>query len=79
MPVMDGLGATRLIVQRNGPHPIPKVIFLTAHVSDSFKAMCVESGGTGYLSKPCSLNGLKDAIAEAMLLSRTTEVNFQPH
>ena len=67
MPVMGGVEATRLIVRRNGPHPIPKIIFLSAHVSDSFKKTCLESGAVGYVPKPCTLDGLKSILKEIML------------
>jgi two-component system sensor histidine kinase/response regulator len=68
MPVMDGLEATKLIVARNGPHPVPKVVFLSAHVSDSFKDMCMESGAVGYVPKPCTLGSLKKILTEVVMM-----------
>jgi CheY-like chemotaxis protein len=66
MPVCSGIEATKRIVKREGGHAIPKVIFLTAHVAPSFKEMCLESGAWGYLEKPCSADGLKAKLEEAL-------------
>jgi CheY-like chemotaxis protein len=68
MPVMDGLEATKLITARNGPHSVPKVVFLSAHVSDSFKDMCMESGAVGYVPKPCTLDSLKKMLTELVIM-----------
>ena len=75
MPVMDGVEATRLIVRRNGPHPTPKIVFLSAHVSDSFKAMCLRSGAVGYLPKPCTLGGLREILTETVLAPPNVQPN----
>jgi CheY-like chemotaxis protein len=70
MPVMDGVEATRLISRRNGPHPIPKIVFLSAHVSDDFKETCLQSGASGYMPKPCTLSGLKTTLEEILTSHR---------
>lgn len=61
MPVMDGLEATRLISARKeeGSHPRAKVVFATAHVSESYKAECREAGGTDFLPKPCNIEEVR--------------------
>jgi two-component system, sensor histidine kinase len=64
MPVMDGIDATKFIVQREGGHRIPLVVFVTAHVSASFEAQCLESGATAYLPKPYTLQLLTDVLQE---------------
>ena len=61
---MDGIDATRLIVQRQGGHRVPLVVFVTAHVSPSFEAQCLESGATAYLPKPYTLPVLKEVLLE---------------
>lgn len=55
MPIMDGLEASRLITNRPSGHPIPLVIFVTAHVGQSYELECAKAGGSGFLSKPFSL------------------------
>jgi len=65
MPVMDGLEACKLINRRVGGHQRAKIIFVTAHVSDDFKATCLENGASGYLPKPCTLDTVKKVIQDA--------------
>lgn len=63
MPVMDGTTACREILKREDVgHPRPKIIFVTAHVSESFREMCLAEGAVGYLPKPCTLTSLKDTL-----------------
>lgn len=64
MPVMDGIDATKLIVQRQGGHKIPLIVFVTAHVSPTFEAQCLECGATAYLPKPYTLQVLKEVLTE---------------
>lgn len=65
MPVMDGLEACKLIVDRQqeqGAKFPAKVVFCTAHVLDSFKVKCEEAGGAGFLSKPFRLEDVKVSL-----------------
>jgi two-component system sensor histidine kinase/response regulator len=62
MPKMDGVEACRALNKRDGGHPIPKVIFVTAHVSDSFRQYCIDNGAAGYLPKPCSLDSIREVL-----------------
>lgn len=66
MPVMDGVEATKRIVNRVGGHPIPLVIFVTAHVSTSFEAICMECGAASYLPKPYTMDKLKETLHSAV-------------
>ncbi|CAB9508418.1 Hybrid signal transduction histidine kinase J [Seminavis robusta] len=61
MPVMGGMEATRLIVDRK---PNAKVIFVTAHALDEFKAQAVAAGATGFLSKPFRLDDIRNLLSE---------------
>jgi CheY-like chemotaxis protein/two-component sensor histidine kinase len=64
MPVMDGIESSKLILQRKeGGHPTPLIVFVTAHVSSSFEQECLESGAVAYLPKPYTL-----PVLEATLL-----------
>ncbi|KAL3909298.1 MAG: hypothetical protein SGILL_008140 [Bacillariaceae sp.] len=68
MPVMDGIDATKLIMQRDdesdGQHKKPLIVFVTAHVSPSFEAQCLECGATSYLPKPYTLPVLKETLLQ---------------
>jgi len=66
MPVMDGVEACRLINKREGGHAKAKIVFVTAHVSDSFKQRCIQNGAIGYLPKPCTKDGVKDVLRHAI-------------
>lgn len=65
MPVMDGIDATKLILAREGGHRHPLVIFVTAHVSSTFEAQCIDCGATAYLPKPYSFPVLKETLLDA--------------
>jgi CheY-like chemotaxis protein len=64
MPVMDGLEACKLILNRSESHPKPKIIFVSAHVSETYRSMCMENGAVGYLAKPCSVDSLKAMLED---------------
>jgi CheY-like chemotaxis protein len=69
MPVMGGVDAAVHIMERQGGHRTPLVIFVTAHVSPSFEATCYESGAVAYLTKPYTVDELKTTLHSAV--SRT--------
>lgn len=50
MPVMNGLEATRLIRDTDGPQPV--IVALTANAFDSDREACMAAGMDGFLSKP---------------------------
>lgn len=71
MPKMDGVEACRELNKRDtdtntdgGSHPIPSVIFVTAHVSDSFRQYCIDNGAAGYLPKPCSVDSVREVLRQ---------------
>lgn len=67
MPVMDGIEACRLIVDRQNRKGITngaKIVFCTAHVLDSFKNECFASGGSGFLPKPFRIDDVKKCLEE---------------
>jgi CheY-like chemotaxis protein len=59
MPVMDGIEACRLIVERHDERPKPKIVFVTAHVENSFKLEAARAGSSGYLSKPFNIKEIE--------------------
>ncbi|CAB9522428.1 Hybrid signal transduction histidine kinase J [Seminavis robusta] len=63
MPIMDGLEATKLIVKHRGDKALPKVVFVTANVSEKFEEEASDAGGDGYISKPFSLGVIDKAFS----------------
>ena len=40
----------------------PKVVFLSAHVLDDYESMCMENGATDYMTKPCTLQDVREKL-----------------
>jgi two-component system, sensor histidine kinase and response regulator len=78
MPVLDGMDACHQIMARSvetntlGYH-LPKIVFLTALVSEVFKERCFAAGAFGFLSKPCSLERIKECLIKVA----RTKTNIQ--
>jgi signal transduction histidine kinase/CheY-like chemotaxis protein len=63
MPVMSGIDACQIIMNRTTTnHPKPKIVFVTAHVSDAFETECRNAGGTDFLPKPFNLNDIENCL-----------------
>ena len=75
MPVMDGLEACRMIVndERRKGRTTPRVVFVTAHVDNSFVLQASRAGGNGYLPKPFNLKGIEKCLQTLQLGSRLDE------
>lgn len=56
MPEMDGLEATRIIREQDGPQPV--IIAVTANAMEGDREECIARGMDDYLSKPVNLEGL---------------------
>ena len=71
MPGMDGVEATRLIMQRDA---LMRVIMLTTFEDDDFVAAAIQHGAAGYLLKDISTRELVDSIRSvgsgSLLISR---------
>jgi CheY-like chemotaxis protein len=68
MPEVDGLAATREIRKRP-LHRQPVIIGLTAHATTEYRAICLDAGMNGYLTKPLDPDKLRDLIEEQARLS----------
>ena len=64
MPVMDGLEACKIIVNRRQRNKelLPKVIFVTANVAARFEESAREVGGDGFVSKPFKIERIKSFL-----------------
>lgn len=62
MPKMDGLTATRQILQEFAEENRPKIIAMTASVMQQDKEECLKAGMQGYISKPIQVEELTQAL-----------------
>ncbi len=62
MPVMDGLEATKAIVQSTDRSARPTIIAMTADAMSGDREKCIDAGMDDYLSKPVRLDGLRDML-----------------
>lgn len=67
MPEIDGIEATKQIIQSTDLHPRPYIIAMTANAMDSDRKICLDAGMDDYISKPVSVN----LLVEALLGSRS--------
>jgi CheY-like chemotaxis protein len=65
MPEMDGLEATRAIVDQIPVERQPWVVAMTANAMEGDREACLEAGMKGYISKPIRVDELVRAILTA--------------
>jgi len=61
MPVMDGMEACKIIMERD---PDTIIVFVTAHALDEFKAKAKAAGAKGFISKPFRVGDIDDVLKE---------------
>jgi CheY-like chemotaxis protein/HPt (histidine-containing phosphotransfer) domain-containing protein len=66
MPEMDGIEATRRIVQQWLPEQRPRIIALTAHALEGNREWLLEEGMDDYLSKPVRIEDLVQALRNSI-------------
>ena len=71
MPEMDGLQATRWIVQRRGPEGLPRVVAMTANAMPGDREAYMAAGMDGYVAKPINMEELAAAMAGVAALTQT--------
>ena len=76
MPGMDGFAATRAIraaeAQSDSRHQ--KIVALTAHALPSDRKACLDAGMDGYLTKPLTIDRLRETLDEWMTHDMETPV-----
>ncbi|MFT7775395.1 response regulator [Roseateles sp.] len=63
MPEMDGLAATRLIVERLGERR-PRIVAMTANAMQGDREACLAAGMDDYLTKPIRVEALVQALQD---------------
>ncbi len=62
MPDMDGIQATRLIMQQ---HPHAKIIMITSHGQEKMVLEALKAGARGYVLKPFQKDKVQEVIQKA--------------
>ena len=77
MPVMDGLEATRQIVEYASTTGLPKPMIygLTANAFKEDVDRCIAAGMIGHLAKPITKRSLQEAIARSSSYRRETKAS----
>jgi CheY-like chemotaxis protein len=73
MPELDGLEATRRLRAGGVRDPNVTVIALTANAMDGDRETCLAAGMNDFLSKPVSINALRQAIDRARSRGASTQ------
>jgi CheY-like chemotaxis protein len=64
MPIMDGMEATEIIMKE---HPDSKIVFVTAHALDEYKAKAVSVGAKDFLAKPVKVTDIEGVLKKLNL------------
>lgn len=73
MPVMDGLEATRRIIEKHGNNR-PVIVSMTGFATDEDKQRCFEAGVDDYISKPVLIEDIQRMIKKWSGNRRSAEV-----
>ena len=65
LPELDGLGATRRILENQALHEVP-VVVVTAFGTEGFQRAAYDAGASGYLTKPIDLDRMNILIARLL-------------
>jgi two-component system cell cycle response regulator DivK len=65
MPVLDGIGATRLIRRQETLKDVP-VVILSAFDTESFRQQAIDAGVNGYFTKPIDFDRLRQFIEKLL-------------
>lgn len=73
MPEMDGLEATRQIIQKWDAHQRPRIIAMTANAMQGDRELCMEAGMDDYISKPIRIEELTRILKACVIDHSLTE------
>ena len=78
MPEMDGLEATRQILERHSPERRPRIIALTANAMRGDRERCLKAGMDDYLAKPLRVEDLNEALGRCHRIGGDGVANVAP-
>lgn len=67
MPIMNGLTATQLLREHEGPNQLTPVVGVTAHTLESDRRDCLNAGMNDFLPKPITKDALSKIIEQWIL------------
>ena len=77
MPEMDGLETTQYIMAEWAPEARPRILAMTADVTQEKQQACLDAGMTGFLSKPINRDQLAETLAECAARCRGGDADVQ--
>ncbi|NER39480.1 MAG: response regulator [Oscillatoria sp. SIO1A7] len=78
MPEMDGLTATRQIVEQWPPEERPRIIAMTAYAMQGDREKCLSAGMNDYVSKPIRVGELVRALSQCQPLGAASSPKAMP-
>jgi CheY-like chemotaxis protein len=75
MPKMDGLEATRRILQEFPAHQCPRIIAMTANAMEGDRQECLAAGMHDYITKPVKMEHLAEALSKCQPLFEREMMN----
>jgi len=77
LPTLDGLGATRRILDNDALREVP-IIAITAFGTEGFQRAAYDAGVSGYLTKPIDLDRMHQLIARLLSPTGSGKLTTQP-
>ena len=78
MPEMDGLTATKQIVEQWPPEKRPRIIAMTAYAMQGDREKCLRAGMNDYVSKPIRVGELVRALSQCQPLGAASSPKATP-
>jgi signal transduction histidine kinase/DNA-binding response OmpR family regulator len=72
MPELDGLEATRVIMNKTSSFAHPQIIAMTAHAISGDRERCLEAGMVDYINKPVEIGALRSVLSRAARRTQRT-------
>lgn len=77
MPTLDGLGATRRILEKGALRTIP-IIAVTAFGTEGFQRAAYDAGVSGYLTKPIDFDRMHQLVARLLVPGGSGDLPTNP-
>ena len=77
MPIMNGLTATQLLREHEGPNQLTPVVGVSAHTLESDRRDCLNAGMNDFLPKPITKDSLSKIIEQWLKHTGDSAINFE--